>query len=74
MDRDLLLKKTTQRISLLSDRKLQEIADFAEFLLQKKSDSDLAKDLREMASSTTSFHFLEEEEDLYGDSDLIEKY
>ena len=69
-----MIKKTTQRISLLSDQKLQEIADFAEFLLQKKSDSDLAKDMRAIASSSTSFHFLEEEEDLYGDSDLIEKF
>lgn len=74
MERDLLIRKTTHRIKLLPDNKLEELADFVEFLLQKKADQELTEDLRKLASSSTAFDFLDEEEELYGDSDLIQKF
>ena len=74
MERDLLIKHTTERITLLPDNKLRELANFLEFLLQKKANQELNQDLTKLASSSAAFDFLEEEEELYGDSDLIEKF
>ena len=74
MEREQLIKQTTQRINLLPDKKLRDLADYVEFLLQKKTDRKLVKDLTELTSSSATFNFLEEEEELYGDSDLIEKF
>ena len=74
MERDQLIKQTTYRISLLSDNKLRELADYVEFLLQKKTEKRLVKDLTDLAASSKSLDFLKEEEELYGDADIIEKY
>lgn len=74
MERDQLIQKTTQQIKLLPDSKLKELANFLEFLLQKKADQELNQDLTKLASSSVSFDFLKEEEELYGDSDLVEKF
>ena len=73
MERDQLIKQTTNRISLLSDTKLREIADYVEFLLQK-NEKRLVRDVTDLAASSKSLDFLEEEEELYGDADIIEKY
>ena len=74
MERELLIKHTTKRINLLPDNQLRELASFVEFLLQKKADQQLNTELTKLASTSSSFDFLEEEEELYGDSDLIEKF
>lgn len=74
MKRDQLLKEATQRISLLPDNKLMEVLDYVEFLLQKKTDQKLAKRLTILSAGSKSLDFLKEEEELYGDSDLIEKF
>ena len=74
MEREQLIKQTTRRISLLPDNKLRELADYVEFLLQMKADKELVKDLTALSASSKSLNFLEEEEELYGDSDLIEKF
>ncbi len=74
MERDRLIKQTSHRIALLPDNKLIELADFLDFLLQKKTVEDLNRDLTRLASSSSAFDFLEEEEELYGDSDLIQKF
>ncbi|MGB7785337.1 MAG: hypothetical protein WBL27_04480 [Salinimicrobium sp.] len=74
MERDQLLKKTTQRISRLPDHKLKELAEYVEFLLHKDADKKLVRDITDLASSSKSLDFLEEEEELYGDSDITENY
>ena len=74
MEREQLIKQTTRSISLLPDNKLRELADYVEFLLQKKTEKELVKDITALSAASNSFNFLEEEEDLYGDSDLTEKF
>ena len=74
MEREQLIKQTTRSISLLPDNKLRELADYVEFLLQKKTEKELAKDITALSASSNSLNFLEEEEELYADSDLTEKF
>ena len=74
MERQVLLKKTLRNLTHLPDWRLQEVSDYIDFLLQKNQDKILLEGIKEMASNSKSFHFLEEDEELYSDSDLIEKY
>jgi hypothetical protein len=74
MNRQILIKKTLTNISLLPDWRLKEVADYVDFLSKLSDDKKLAEGIRNIVSQTKSFHFLEEEEELYNDSDLIQKY
>ncbi len=74
MDRQILIKKTLKNISLLPDWRLKEVSDYVDFLSKISDDKKLVEGIRNIVSQTKSFHFLEEEEELYTDSDLIQKY
>jgi hypothetical protein len=74
MNRQLLIKKTLENISLLPDWRLKEVSDYVDFLSKISDDKKLVEDLRNIVSQTKSFHFLEDEEELYTDSDLTQKY
>lgn len=74
MNRQILIKKTLTNLSLLPDWRLQEVADYVDFLSKKNDDKKLVEGIKNIVSQTKSFHFLEEEEELYNDSDLIQKY
>ncbi len=74
MKKQAILKKTMQDISRLPEWRIQEVSDFVEFLLQKSEEKELVNDLQNNAAKSNSFHFLEEEEELYSDEDLTEKF
>jgi hypothetical protein len=74
MNRQILIKKTLKNISLLPDWRLKEVSDYVDFLSKINDDKKLVEGIRNIVSQTKSFHFLEEEEELYNDSDLIQKY
>ncbi|WP_114781426.1 DUF2281 domain-containing protein [Botryobacter ruber] len=74
MTREILIQKTIDRLSRLPDQKLKEVSDFAEFLLNKLEDRNLVEGIKQVAADSTSFKFLEDEEDLYSASDLKERY
>jgi hypothetical protein len=74
MNRQILIKRTLTNISLLPDWRLKEVADYVDFLSKLSDDKKLAEGIGNIVSQTKSFHFLEEEEELYNDSDLIQKY
>ncbi|MBZ9728080.1 DUF2281 domain-containing protein [Salegentibacter sp. JZCK2] len=74
MEKQTILKKTMQDISRLPEWRIQEVSDFVEFLLQKSEEKELVNDLQNNAAKSKSLHFLEEEEDLYSDEDLTEKF
>jgi len=74
MTREKLIKKTIDSLSKLPDQKLKEVSDFTEFLLRKIEDINLTDSIQKLASESKSFKFLEEDEDLYSESDLKEKY
>jgi hypothetical protein len=74
MNRSILIKETIDRIHQLPDIKIQEINDFAEFLLSKIDDKILLEGIQKLASDSKSFEYLKNEEDLYSVNDLKEKY
>ena len=74
MNRQILIKKTIENMSLLPEWRLKEVSDYVDFLSKISDDKKLVQGIRNIVSQTKSFHFLEEEEELYNDSDIIQKY
>jgi len=74
MTRQVLIQRTIDNLSKLPDQNLKEVSDFAEFLLSKLEDTLLTEGIQKLAMDSKSFQFLEDEEDLYTEADLKEKY
>ncbi len=74
MKREIILSRTINNISLLPDWRLKEVSDYVEFLLKSFEDKKTTEGIMKLASKLKSFEFLNEEEDLYDENDLIEKY
>lgn len=74
MTRKVLINQTVKNIKDLPDRKLQEVSDYVEFLLHNMDNSELNEEIARAASTSKSFQFLEDEEDLYSEKDLKEVY
>jgi len=70
MNRSVLLKETIEKIQQLPDVKIQEISDFAEFLLSKIDDQILLEGIQKLATDSKSFEYLKNEENLYLANDL----
>lgn len=74
MNRQILIDKTIRKIRLLPDTKIKEINDFADFLLSKIDDNIIIEGIQKLTSDSKSFDFLNDEEDLYNEGDLKERY
>jgi len=74
MNRSILIKETIEKIHQLPDIKIQEINEFAEFLLSRIDNKILIEGMQKLASDSKSFDYLKNEEDLYSVNDLKEKY
>lgn len=74
MERSLLIKETIEKIRQLPEDRIQEINDFAEFLLRKIDDRILIEGIQKLTSDSKSFEYLNKEEDLYTVNDIIKKY
>ena len=74
MDRQVLIDNAVNKISQLPDTKIQEIIDFAEFLLSKIDDRIISENIQKLSSDSKSFEYLKDEEDLYDVNDLKERY
>ena len=69
-----MIKKTIEQLEKLPDHRLQEASDFVEFLVSRMNDGLLVEGMKEMASTSKAFSFLEEEKIEYKISDLKERY
>ncbi len=74
MDKKNLLDSTIRKMKQLPEEKIREVNDFVEFLLQRREEHALNEGIRQMASKSKAFGFLDEDEDLYTVNDLKEKY
>ncbi len=74
MNRQVLINNTISKIRQLSDTKIKEVNDFADFLLSKMDDQIIREGIKEMISDSKSYDFLKEEENLYTFNDLKERY
>ena len=70
-NRKILISQTVKYLSILPMQKLEEIAEFAEFVKQKHEENQLKKELEFYVSSGTSFKFLKDEESIYSLDDII---
>lgn len=69
-----LINRTIETLEKLPEDKIHEIADFADFVLKKYEEKTLQRGIETLASESDSFAFLQDEEDLYDENDLKEKY
>lgn len=74
MTRESLIQDTINNISKLPNEKLKEVSDFAEFLLSKLENEMFNEGILKVASSSKSYNFLEDDDDLYTVNDIKEKY
>lgn len=74
MNRKILIEKLRNKIDRLPDNKIQEMDDFADFLLSKIDDKITVKGIEKLVQDSRAFGFLNEDEDLYTVNDLKEKY
>lgn len=74
MNRKILIENTLEKLQKLPDAKIQEINDFAEFLLSKIEDKILVEGIQKLTSDSETFEYLNLEEDLYTLNDIKEKY
>ena len=71
---EILIKDTLNKIYQLPDFKIQEINDFADFLLNRIDDKIVIEGIQKLTSNSKSFEYLKSEEDLYSVNDIKEKY
>lgn len=74
MTRQAIIDKTVQAINLLPQDKAVEISDFADFIIKKYEEKTLTDNIQKLSSDSSTFEFLNSQEDLYSLDDLKEKY
>jgi antirestriction protein len=74
MTKQTIIERTVKVINQLPEDKAEEISDFADFLIKRYEEQGLIKDIQNIISESNSFDFLNNEEDLYSESDLKEKF
>ncbi len=74
MNRNLIIEKIQSKLIRLPDNQLQEMNDFADFLLSKIDEKITVEGIKKLVQNSKTFQFLLEDEDLYTVNDLKEKY
>jgi hypothetical protein len=74
MTKQSIIERTVNAINKLPVSKAEEISDFADFVSQRYEELLLTKDLQQIMLSSNAFDFLKQEEDLYTEADIREKY
>jgi hypothetical protein len=74
MTRQAIIEKTIRAINQLPEDKAAEISTFAEFVMKQYEEQQLTQGNGKMAAGSPVFDFLNNEEDLYNESDLKERY
>jgi hypothetical protein len=74
MDRQELINNIVSKINNLPDEKVREVNDFTEFLVSKIEDKVITEGIMKLTADSKSIGFLKDEEDLYSENDLKEKY
>ncbi|MGK0364435.1 MAG: hypothetical protein ACI85O_001492 [Saprospiraceae bacterium] len=74
MSKEILIDNTLKILTQLPRERVNEVNDFADFLLRKYEDEILTKGVHLINAESKSFDFLAEEEDLYSKEDVKEFY
>ena len=74
MTRNTLINLTINTLSRLPRDKIEQVNDFAEYILKKHKEEGLQKGIENLTVHSGSFDFLNDEEELYSYKDLKERY
>ena len=74
MNKQAIIKQTVKAISQLPQDKADEISEFANLIMKRYEEQKLTEGIQQITTNTQTFDFLNEEEDLYSESDLKETY
>lgn len=65
-----IIKKTIDILNILPVDRVQEVSDFADFVLKKYEDVSLQRGMEYLQSQGETFSFLNDEEELYSAADI----
>lgn len=74
MTKQEVIKKTLVLLDKLPLEKIQEVNDFADFILKKLEDETIQLGIQKLVEKGKPYEFLKEEEDIYTVEDLKERY
>ena len=70
MTRQAIIERTLKALSQLPKDKVEEISNFADFLLKRHEERQLTEGIQKLTATGQAFAFLNDEEDLYTEADL----
>ncbi|MCU7549574.1 hypothetical protein OCK74_10640 [Chitinophagaceae bacterium LB-8] len=74
MTRQAIIERTLRAINQLPEEKAEEISTFAEFIMKQYEEQQLTQGIQKIAAQSSTFDFLNQDEDLYTEADLKEVY
>ena len=74
MTKQLIIEQTLKVFDKLPEDKVEEISDFADFILKKYEDATLLKNMEKSLSDSNAFSFLKDEEEIYTVADVKKLY
>jgi hypothetical protein len=74
MTREAIIQRTMEVISSLPSDKIEEVSDFADYILKKYDDRSLQQEMHALIEQSDTFSFLNDDEELYSTADLKELY
>jgi hypothetical protein len=74
MTRQVIIERIIKAINQLPTDKAEEISDFAEFMMKQYEEQQLTKGIQQLFANSQAFDFLNNEEDLYTEDELKEKF
>lgn len=74
MNRQSIIERTINAINRLPEYKAEEISDFADFVMKRYEEDQLAKGIQSLVAEGNAFEFLNKEEEIYTLNDLKEVY
>lgn len=74
MTKQRITERTVSAINRLPPDKAEETLTYADFLIKRFEEKQPAQGIQKLAAESQVFDFLNEEEDLYSEADLIEVY
>jgi hypothetical protein len=74
MTKQAIIEKTLKALNQLPDEKAREVFDFADFIVKRHEEALLNKGIQLLTADTSSFSFLNEEEEIYSLANLKKIY
>ena len=74
MTKEAIINQTLQIINKLPQNKVEEVFDFATFVLKRYNEKLLIEGIQSIVSESDAFSFLKDEEDIYTLDDLKERF